>query len=233
MTGVVKLSGCGHVFCRKDLAEWIESHHGSCPTCRQIFFPFTPIDETDYESSDGGEYVPDEDEEDDMFTDDGEIELVATSDIDYDTDLDDIHPDEEGPDMEGLGYAPLARVLAAANAEAEANARRRERAARVYIPHDTSEFRVSAHGDDGNEVADDEFVNDVLDFDAPGALSFGSDSPSSEGTSVGNEVRPEHLTTNVELASMHDGFEGVPNHHPVKNPDHPMAHPKSHMQYLR
>jgi len=86
--GVVKLSGCGHIFCRRDVSEWLESLHGSCPTCRNIFFQFTPINEADYESSDGGEYIPAddldeeelEDDEDDLFTDDG----LPSSDADFD-----------------------------------------------------------------------------------------------------------------------------------------------------
>lgn len=53
-----------------------------------MFFQFTPINEADYESSDGGEYVPGEDmdeeeledDDDDLFTEDG----LPSSDADFD-----------------------------------------------------------------------------------------------------------------------------------------------------
>ncbi|KLO14934.1 hypothetical protein SCHPADRAFT_286338 [Schizopora paradoxa] len=88
LVGIVKLTGCGHIFCRRDISEWVESLHGSCPTCRNVFFQFTPVNEADYESSDGGEYVPGEDideeeledDDDDMFTEDG----IPSSDADFD-----------------------------------------------------------------------------------------------------------------------------------------------------
>ncbi|CAA7259719.1 unnamed protein product [Cyclocybe aegerita] len=85
--GVTKLIGCGHIFCRRDLTEWIRSHHGSCPTCRHTFLNIRPPSESDDESSDGGEYIPnpDEIEEDDGFTDaDVEDFSVEGMDIDFD-----------------------------------------------------------------------------------------------------------------------------------------------------
>lgn len=71
--GVTKLVGCGHIFCRRDLTEWIRSQHGSCPTCRHTFLNIRPPSESDDESSDGGEYIPNpddfEDEDEDAFLD--------------------------------------------------------------------------------------------------------------------------------------------------------------------
>ncbi|KAL0950043.1 hypothetical protein HGRIS_010051 [Hohenbuehelia grisea] len=82
--GVTKLEGCGHVFCRSDLAEWISSLHGSCPTCRHVFLDVRPPSDSDDESSDGGEYIPeDEDEDEDIFLDtDG-----FSEDMDYDVEM--------------------------------------------------------------------------------------------------------------------------------------------------
>ncbi|KAG8749113.1 hypothetical protein FRC12_013564 [Ceratobasidium sp. 428] len=37
--GVVKLPGCGHHFCRKDIATWVYSSHSTCPACRRDFLP--------------------------------------------------------------------------------------------------------------------------------------------------------------------------------------------------
>ncbi|KAG9073840.1 hypothetical protein FS749_014639 [Ceratobasidium sp. UAMH 11750] len=37
--GVVKLPGCGHYFCRKDIATWVYSSHSTCPACRRDFLP--------------------------------------------------------------------------------------------------------------------------------------------------------------------------------------------------
>ncbi|CAL1701092.1 unnamed protein product [Somion occarium] len=65
LRGVTKLEGCGHVFCRVDLIEWIRGRHGTCPACRHTFLDVKPLSESDYGSSDG-DYVPgEEDEEDD------------------------------------------------------------------------------------------------------------------------------------------------------------------------
>ncbi|KAK2466176.1 hypothetical protein APHAL10511_001818 [Amanita phalloides] len=69
---VTKLAECGHVFCRKDLTEWIRGQHGSCPACRHTFLSIRPPSESDDESSDGGEYMPPSDDfedEDDGFLD--------------------------------------------------------------------------------------------------------------------------------------------------------------------
>ncbi|KAJ7591115.1 hypothetical protein C8J56DRAFT_1047334 [Mycena floridula] len=67
--GLTKLEGCGHLFCRADLVQWIQNMHGSCPTCRQPFLDIRPKSESDDESSDGGEYIPEEDDEEEGFAD--------------------------------------------------------------------------------------------------------------------------------------------------------------------
>ena len=40
--------------------------HGNCPTCRHDFLDIRPLSESDDESSDGGEYIPYEHDEDDL-----------------------------------------------------------------------------------------------------------------------------------------------------------------------
>ncbi|KAJ7276349.1 hypothetical protein B0H12DRAFT_1214930 [Mycena haematopus] len=121
--GVTKLS-CGpisHIFCRKDLSEWIRNLHGSCPTCRYEFLDIHPPGSDD-ESSDGGEYIPnpnedDDDEEDafidtsDGFTDPGfEMELDS-EDVWEPSDGEEMHidaesePSSEGDSMEDHGVA--------------------------------------------------------------------------------------------------------------------------------
>lgn len=37
--GVVKLPGCGHRFCRKDILIWAVASHSTCPACRNKFLP--------------------------------------------------------------------------------------------------------------------------------------------------------------------------------------------------
>ncbi|KAJ8475146.1 hypothetical protein ONZ45_g15712 [Pleurotus djamor] len=76
-SGVTKLTACGHIFCRKDLIAWIRGLHGSCPTCRHIFLDVRPISDSDDESSDGGEYVPDDDvhDTDNLSEFDTELEM--------------------------------------------------------------------------------------------------------------------------------------------------------------
>ncbi|KIJ70002.1 hypothetical protein HYDPIDRAFT_171924 [Hydnomerulius pinastri MD-312] len=96
--GVTKVVGCGHMFCRRDLTEWIRGCHGSCPTCRHPFLDIQPLTESDAESSDG-DYVPDEDDEEeeddflggDDFEDEFEVEEMEV-------DLDDIWDDSEYDD---------------------------------------------------------------------------------------------------------------------------------------
>jgi hypothetical protein len=52
------------------LLRHLASQRGSCPTCRHAFLDIQPPSESDDESSDGGEYIPnDEDDEDDGFFD--------------------------------------------------------------------------------------------------------------------------------------------------------------------
>ncbi|KAF8842287.1 hypothetical protein BDN67DRAFT_899608 [Paxillus ammoniavirescens] len=101
--GVTKVDGCGHIFCRKDLVEWIRGCHGSCPTCRHPFLDIQPLAESDAESSDG-EYLPDEDEDEDEDEDDEEEEeddFFGGDDFDefeveeMEVDLDDIWDDFE------------------------------------------------------------------------------------------------------------------------------------------
>ncbi|KAF8076336.1 hypothetical protein FPV67DRAFT_1776870 [Lyophyllum atratum] len=77
--GVTKLVACNHIFCRKDLAQWIMSLHGNCPTCRHVFLDIRPPSESDDESSDGGEYQPEDDYdlENDFEDDEG---FIDTSD---------------------------------------------------------------------------------------------------------------------------------------------------------
>ncbi|KAJ6515940.1 hypothetical protein C8R45DRAFT_958163 [Mycena sanguinolenta] len=99
--GVTKLD-CGpisHIFCRKDLLEWIRNLHGSCPTCRYEFLDIHPPGSDD-ESSDGGEYIPNPDEEDEedgfIYSSDG------VTDTDYEMEVD---PDDdmwERTDSEGM-----------------------------------------------------------------------------------------------------------------------------------
>ncbi|KAK0206440.1 hypothetical protein DFS33DRAFT_589294 [Desarmillaria ectypa] len=91
--GVTKLDGCGHVFCRKDLIEWIRTLHGSCPTCRHMFLDIRPPSESDDESSDGGEYIPNDDDDDEAFYGEGEYDEF----IEVEEDLIDIDPDDYSP----------------------------------------------------------------------------------------------------------------------------------------
>ncbi|KAJ7937098.1 hypothetical protein B0H13DRAFT_2648995 [Mycena leptocephala] len=98
--GVTRLN-C-HIFCRKDLVEWIRNLHGSCPTCRAEFLDIHPPGSDD-ESSDGGEYIPndeDEDEEDGFIdTSDGFTEGDFDAE-DMDVDLeDDMWERSDGEEM--------------------------------------------------------------------------------------------------------------------------------------
>ncbi|KAH7916078.1 hypothetical protein BJ138DRAFT_1140143 [Hygrophoropsis aurantiaca] len=95
--GVTKVSGCGHMFCRKDLSEWIKNAHGSCPTCRHPFLDIQPITDSDAESSDD-DYIPEDDDEDedDFVGLEDDIEFdVEEMDLDLDVDLDDVWEDAE------------------------------------------------------------------------------------------------------------------------------------------
>lgn len=67
--------------CKSTLYPWLYMYltathfnkHGSCPTCRHIFLNIHTPSESDDESSDGGEYIPNaddfEDEDEDAFLD--------------------------------------------------------------------------------------------------------------------------------------------------------------------
>ncbi|KAF5369857.1 hypothetical protein D9758_001097 [Tetrapyrgos nigripes] len=92
LSGVTKLPSCHHVFCRRDLVEWIRGMNGKCPYCRHAFLDIRPPSDSDGESSDGGEYIPmdDDDEEEDSFTldtdgfteaSDFDVEVVEDIDI--------------------------------------------------------------------------------------------------------------------------------------------------------
>ncbi|KAG5646601.1 hypothetical protein DXG03_002905 [Asterophora parasitica] len=91
-TGITKLA-CNHIFCRKDLTQWITSGHGNCPACRDFFLDIRLPSESDDESSDGGEYIPEEHEhgiedgDDAWFDDDGFSDAAEyqSDDMDIDT----------------------------------------------------------------------------------------------------------------------------------------------------
>ncbi|KAI0268182.1 hypothetical protein BC834DRAFT_968392 [Gloeopeniophorella convolvens] len=101
-SGVVRVNGCGHLFCTEDILEWIKGRHGTCPTCRHEFLPdLRPVD-SDTESSDGGEYIPTEydgdtdiDTDEDRFMDSDGIDM-ETMDVDghalYPGDIDETPP---------------------------------------------------------------------------------------------------------------------------------------------
>ncbi|KAJ7904467.1 hypothetical protein B0H14DRAFT_3421245 [Mycena olivaceomarginata] len=108
--GVTKLN-CAHIFCRKDLLEWIRNLHGSCPTCRYEFLDIHPPGSDD-ESSDGGEYLPnngDDSDEEDAFMDTSDG--FTDTDFDMEVDIEDMwersdeisaesEPSSEGDSME-------------------------------------------------------------------------------------------------------------------------------------
>ncbi|OJA17022.1 hypothetical protein AZE42_00609 [Rhizopogon vesiculosus] len=103
--GVTKVVACGHLFCRKDLSEWIRNFHGSCPTCRHPFLDLKPYTESDAESSDG-EYIPedDEEEEDDFFgVDEFEDEFEVEE---MEVDLDDIWGYDEADESDNESEHP-------------------------------------------------------------------------------------------------------------------------------
>ncbi|KAJ7129738.1 hypothetical protein C8R44DRAFT_777545 [Mycena epipterygia] len=97
--GVTKLN-CSHIFCRKDLLEWIRNLHGSCPTCRYEFLEIHPPGSDD-ESSDGGEYIPNDDDDEEDFnidTSDGFTDADFDGE-DMDLDSDDIWERSDGDEM--------------------------------------------------------------------------------------------------------------------------------------
>ncbi|KAJ7781285.1 hypothetical protein B0H16DRAFT_1710509 [Mycena metata] len=104
--GVTKLP-CSHIFCRKDLLEWIRNLHGSCPTCRDEFLDIHPPGSDD-ESSDGGEYIPEDDEdEDDVFnTSDGFTDTDFDMDVDLEEDTWERSSDGEGMQVGGAESEP-------------------------------------------------------------------------------------------------------------------------------
>ncbi|EPT00189.1 hypothetical protein FOMPIDRAFT_1023943, partial [Fomitopsis schrenkii] len=44
--GVTKLPGCGHVYCRACLSEWVRRGNGTCPLCNRWFIDALPPNET-------------------------------------------------------------------------------------------------------------------------------------------------------------------------------------------
>jgi len=78
--GITKLIGCGHTFCRRDLAQWILSGHGSCPICRHVFLDiveppepetsdddYTPSSDLEYGGDSGSDWMDaDQEWEDDV-----------------------------------------------------------------------------------------------------------------------------------------------------------------------
>ncbi|KAF5331676.1 hypothetical protein D9611_007717 [Ephemerocybe angulata] len=66
--GVTKVEYCGHTFCRSDIAQWVIGEaKGTCPFCRHLIVEIPS--ETDDESSDGGEYIPEGDDFEEELTD--------------------------------------------------------------------------------------------------------------------------------------------------------------------
>ncbi|KAI0723108.1 hypothetical protein C8Q76DRAFT_721605 [Earliella scabrosa] len=105
LAGVTKLVGCGHIFCKACLVEWIRGRHGTCPSCRNVFSSIRPPSDSDNESSDG-DYVPGDDEEDDeddgfFDSDDAFMETEsAFDDMDIEEDLDPDADMEEDVDVD-------------------------------------------------------------------------------------------------------------------------------------
>ncbi|KAF5363304.1 hypothetical protein D9756_000670 [Leucocoprinus leucothites] len=88
--GITKLEECGHIFCRRDLVEWIKTHHLSCPTCRSRFIQINTYQ--DDASSDGGEYLPSSEGEDDIEVD---ADLFEVADLPSEDRYDLYQPDWE------------------------------------------------------------------------------------------------------------------------------------------
>ncbi|KAK7696048.1 hypothetical protein QCA50_000689 [Cerrena zonata] len=87
LSGITKLEGCGHVFCRVDLIEWIRGRHGTCPACRHTFLDVKPLSESEYESSDG-DYIPGEDdEEEEEEEEDGFLDTDGFTDYEDEFDI--------------------------------------------------------------------------------------------------------------------------------------------------
>jgi len=107
-------SGAGSVdrFCHDPLTH-SSLQHGSCPTCRHVFLDIRPPSESDDESSDGGEYIPTE--HDDDFDDLDDEAFVATDEfsdaVDFeveDMELDPSHEwdnEDQDIDEDGLEWA--------------------------------------------------------------------------------------------------------------------------------
>jgi len=190
----VKLAVCGHTFCRKDIAEWVDSFHGSCPACRQVFYEFTPIDEAEYESSDGGEYLPDDEEfeEDEFYTDD---DLIPSSDfLDTDVEIDDEDEIEvsfaiderngsEGPGVQGVSGSSVYGDVSDAD------------------PEDDEMPRITFLSDDYVPELDGGMSseNDASPYASEGLITDGSTSLSSDGPSF--EMRHDDDDEESEYAA--------------------------------
>ncbi|KAG1753984.1 uncharacterized protein EDB91DRAFT_1333283 [Suillus paluster] len=133
--GVTQVAGCGHLFCRKDLSEWIRNFHGSCPTCRHPFLDIKPYTESDAESSDDEYFPDDEDEEEDDFfgmddfDDEFEVEEMEVDlddiwgyvDLNAGDESDDEEEDPE-PDIDGLLEENLERSRSVSDADDDVEA---------------------------------------------------------------------------------------------------------------
>ncbi|KAF8913855.1 hypothetical protein CPB84DRAFT_1757734 [Gymnopilus junonius] len=114
LSGLTRL-GCGHVFCRRDLTEWVRSLHGNCPTCRYTFLNIRAQSDSDDESSDGGEYIPNPEELDD---DDEDAFLDSIDSFtEADTDAEDFPVHGMDLDVDGMWAAE--ETSSTANRDAE------------------------------------------------------------------------------------------------------------------
>jgi hypothetical protein len=78
------------------------TQNGSCPTCRHKFLDIRPPSDSDEESSDGGEYIPnlDEEDDDDTFEYDGEDAEFYVDQVEMESDAEVFGEDFADEDME-------------------------------------------------------------------------------------------------------------------------------------
>ncbi|EKM51510.1 uncharacterized protein PHACADRAFT_261699 [Phanerochaete carnosa HHB-10118-sp] len=57
--GVTKLHGCGHIFCRKDILNWLDQGRNTCPSCRHPLIPNLPADTHPFDMLPDLENIPD------------------------------------------------------------------------------------------------------------------------------------------------------------------------------
>ena len=124
--------------------------------------------------------MPDEEEEDDTFTDDGEFDLVATSDFDYEMDGDDFEDEEVASSH--LDTSECEQVSISANDGTYDRGISRH-----------AHFRGGVSNDECSEGMDDtsEALGDIDEPDGISGVSYGSDPPSSEEASFNTEDNPE------------------------------------------